>query len=143
MQRARVPHVEWAAVLSEVSRLLTVDMPSGCAIRADATEAVAWNSVATQRAAWAGPAPLGDPQRALERVVQAAPQLLALAADFVRRHGMTSWLPADRQAQPGIFLTERALFAWYELGGRPVLVLDEVPLARTTLPPSNGWSARG
>lgn len=121
----RMARFDRAATLGAVAQSLGRAMPPSCAVRADAFEAVVWNSVATQRCPLAGAPKLED---ALDRLLSDALQVLALAADFVRRHGMTSWPPADLWAEPRSFSTERAIYLWYELGGRPVLVLDEIPV---------------
>jgi hypothetical protein len=116
------------ATLTDLARSLARVLPAGCALRVDTKEAVIWNSVATQRC------PLGDlapPLRGRhdngELLLEASRRTLGLASEFVRRHGMSRWPPSDTGAVAIAFLTDRALYGWYEAGGRPVLVLDEVP----------------
>ncbi len=124
-----MPAFDRAATIDALARVLARQLPAGCALRVDAVEAVVWNSVATQRSPL-GPLvpPPGEPDSG-ERLVQVASGVLSLACDFVRRHGMTSWAPADLGALPVVRVTDRALCASYEAAGRPVLVLEEVPFA--------------
>jgi hypothetical protein len=118
------------ATLTDLARSLARVLPAGCALRVDAKEAVIWNSVATQRCPLGDLAPPpGGPHDNGELLLEASRRTLGLASDFVRRHGMSRWPPSDTGAVAIAFLTDRALYGWYEAGGRPVLVLDEVPFA--------------
>ncbi|HTW99939.1 MAG TPA: hypothetical protein VMD59_14245, partial [Acidimicrobiales bacterium] len=121
--------IEWATALGEVALLLSRTLPSDCSVRADSSGMVVWNSVATKRSGLAGPDPLGDPQLAIERLAQAVPQLLDLVRDFVAEHPVSSWRPAELRAEARAFVGDVAVYAWYEVAGRPLLVLDEVPFA--------------
>lgn len=130
------PQLDWSgldvpATVAGVAAALREVMPLDCELRLDPSELVIWNSVATVRrslvVAPSRPAP--DAAEQLEQLEQQILVLLSTVAGFAAANGIGRWPVAELGALARTVVTERSVFAWYEHGGRPLLLLDEVPLA--------------